>query len=121
MASGDLGFNHSPSAWVDWYRSENLISTRMGGHGIETPELDAVYDAFLAATTEEEQKRPLKEFDMLIIKQHKNIWTPMAPVYNLNQPWLKGFNGEMDMDTTIMVSVFIHLWIDQDLKEEMGF
>ncbi len=120
MASGDLGFNRTPSAWADWYRSENLFQREWGGT-IETPEMDAVYEAFLAATTEEEQKRPGIEADMLIIKQHKNIWTPIAPVYNLNQPWLKGFNGEMDMDTTNMVSVLIHLWIDQDLKEEMGF
>ena len=123
IASGDLGFNHSPSAWVAGYpsyRSENPFHREHLG-GIETPELTAYYDAFFAATTEEEQKRVLIESDMHIIEQHYQIWTPMAPIYNLNQPWLKGFNGELDMAQSMLHSVFIHLWIDQDLKEEMGF
>ena len=120
IASGDLGFNHSPAWWLDAYLSDNQFSREHLG-GVETPELTAFYDAYFAATTEEEQRRILIESDMHIIEQHYQIWTPVAPIYNLNQPWLKGFNGEMDVAGSMVHSVLVYLWIDQDLKEEMGY
>ncbi len=120
MASGSSGFLHSPTFGVEWYRHEGSFQ-REYMSGIETPELNAAADAFSAATTIEEQKRPLKEFDMLLIKQHNLIWTPMAPIYHLNQPWVKGFSGEYGMGFGALHWILIHLWIDQELKEEMGF
>ena len=120
MGSGSSGFLHSPTFGVEWYRHEGSFQREFIS-GIETPELNAAADAFSAATTEEEQKRPLKDFDMHLIKQHNIIWTPMAPIYNLNQPWVKGFSGEWGMGFGALHWILIHLWIDQELKEEMGF
>ena len=121
MSTGDMGFNLAPSKLMAWYRDESPFSRDYIGGYVETAEMTAAYEAFFAATTFEDQQRAFKEFDMLGIKQHNQIWPPMAPFYQLAQPWVKGWNGEMDVLDAGTKSVLIHLWIDQDLKEEMGF
>ena len=120
MSTGDMGFNFSPSRWVSWYRDENLFLREYVG-GIETPSMTAAYEAFFAATTIEEQQRAFKEFDMESIKRHNQIWGPMAPVFQVNQPWVIGYSGEMTLGEQDQSAVLARLWIDQDLKREMGF
>ena len=119
MASGDLGFTIHPRQWYEEY-THNDPGRREWGGAMPSPEFDAIVEAFLAATTIEEQKRVGIEADMLIIKQHKNIWTPMAPIYHLNQPWLKGFNGEWILDLGLQ-PILARLWIDSELKEAKGY
>ena len=43
---------------------------------------------------------------------------PKAPNFGATQPWLKGYNGEVWIDTPL--GIFQYLWIDQDLKRELG-
>ena len=57
---------------------------------------------------------------MELIRQHYLIWGPLAP-YQASQPWLKGFNGETLNTVFYAQNVLARLWIDQDLKREMGF
>jgi hypothetical protein len=107
--------------WIAKYTDENLGSREYTG-GVETPELTAAHDAFYAATTHEEQLRAFKEFEMAIIEQHNQIWSPMTPRYQANQPWVKGFNGEWGLTTASNDrSALVRLWIDQELKEAMGY
>ena len=121
MSTGDLGFNMQPVRWVIWYRSECAWGCREWVGGIETPELTAAYDAFFAATTEEEQLRAFKEYDMLTIKQHNQIWGPMAPQFQANQPWVEGFDGETGLGGGMgNHEILARLWIDSELKKAMG-
>ena len=46
---------------------------------------------------------------------------PRAPLFGATQPWLKGYNGETELGPTGRTAVFQYLWIDQDLKRELGF
>ena len=83
--------------------------------------MTAEYDAFIAANTkEEEQLRAFREYDLFLLKQHNQIWGPMAPVYQVTQPWVQGFNGEWMLEESGVRDVLIHLWIDQELKQAMG-
>ena len=102
--------------WVANYR-QTLQLWRDNVGGVETPELTAAYDAFYAATTHEEQLRAF----MLIIRQHNQIWGPMSPLFMANQPWVKGFSGEMRLHEFGERDVLARLWIDQGLKEAMGY
>ena len=43
-----------------------------------------------------------------------------SPV-RVTQPWLKGYNGEMELGGHQRSTIFQYLWVDQDLKREMGF
>ena len=101
------------------YRSDNLGQRELLG-GIETPELTAAYDAFFAATTVEEQMKASREFDLAVIKQHNQIWGPLQPRFQVNQPWVEGFNGEYAMGSFQYMSILARLWIDSELKKAMG-
>ena len=89
--------------------------------GPQDPDYDALYEAFAAATTIEEQQRFAKEADMYIMAKHWVLWGPKRPNYTATQPWIKGYNGEGQIGRQDRSAVvFARLWIDQDLKKEMG-
>ena len=119
LSTGDSGFYSAPTVWVGFYDTA-LKSLREYTGGKKTPELTAAYDAFFAATTREEQLKAFREYDLILLRQHNQIWGPMAPRYQVNQPWVKGFNGEMMLEESGVNDVLVHLWIDQELKEAMG-
>jgi hypothetical protein len=107
---------------VGWYRqgaATKHLSEYVGG--IETPEMTAAYDAFNVATSIEEQQKAFRAYDLETIKRHNQIWGPAAPSFQANQPWVKGYNGEITLRQGAGQAVLTHLWIDQDLKREMGF
>ena len=83
--------------------------------------MDALHDAFLAATTIDERKRILIEFDQYIIAQHFTTWGPKVPQTQAVQPWVKGFNGENTLAPGGRHLTMVPLWIDQDLKAQMGY
>ena len=125
MTTGDMALE-SPGTWaIGHHRAEPLIWRREYVGGVENewyPQLSAAQDAFFAATsTVEEQMKAAKEFGMAAMKQHNQIWGPLAPLYQTSQPWVGGFNGETLNTVAYEESVLVRLWIDQDLKREMGF
>ena len=40
---------------------------------------------------------------------------------NVLQPWVVGFNGETELGSMDRQLMAARLWIDQDLKREMGY
>ena len=88
---------------------------------------DPAYDAMLAAaekvSTEEEQLLLVKELNMYATERH---WTVFAgtviPWTSVIQPWVKGYNGELKLASReFEYTIAARLWIDQELKESMGF
>ena len=111
-----LGNNTEPLGFV---RQMVHSSSHDDLHGIRYPELDSLLDAAGATASEEERQKLVKEVDMYTMENHWWIWGPKAGKYYANQPWVIGFSGENwlgFMDRTILA----RLWIDQDLKKEMG-
>ena len=90
--------------------------------GSQWPELDAMVDAALNATTIEEQQRLIAEADKYAMSRHWLIWGGKSPIFFLAQPWLKGYNGEMDigLGSNEIHTLHARLWIDHELKEAMG-
>ena len=88
---------------------------------VQDPEHDAMVDAALGATSIEEQKRLIAEVDMYAIEQHWQIFGPKSPIYLLAQPWVKGYNGELALNKWEDWLNFAYLWIDSEMKEEMGY
>ena len=83
------------------------------------PVYDGLYEKALAAGTYEEQKQILIEMDMHLIRNHWVIWGPDTPLFHVTQPWIKGYNGEAGIGA-LKFPIFARLWVDQDLKQEMG-
>ena len=56
------------------------------------------------------------------LELHWVVVGPVTPQFNVAQPWVKGYNGEVSLSISGHYStVLTRVWIDQDLKREMGF
>ena len=69
----------------------------------------------------EEMKSILREADEITVREHWGLAKSTTPVFSVNQPWVKGYNGEWNMGRAQRNTLFARLWIDQDLKEAMGY
>ena len=124
MITGDMG---QPNAvWgMQAHRDDQLFIREYlacsDPCAIDRSVLDAASDAFYAATTVEEQFEAAKAYNRSVIEQHNQIWGPLAPQFQVNNPWVKGYNGEYSLGEIQYHTVLARLWIDQDLKREMGF
>ena len=101
-----------------------LLYSKLGmqpWRGIADPVYDALYEAAEAAETgSEEQKRLSREMGLREAEMHWIIWGTESPYFNANQPWVKGYNGELPLGASEPNWPLPYLWIDQDLKEAMG-
>ncbi|MDE0179356.1 MAG: hypothetical protein OXP36_12270 [Gammaproteobacteria bacterium] len=52
---------------------------------------------------------------------HWVIWGARVPHFSAHWPWVKGFNGESEAGDTDRALLFSRMWLDQDLKKELGF
>ena len=103
---GPIGQNYSKAGW--------------NPSNVSDPELDATYEAAVAATTVEELQRLVQAVDRREIEQHYTIFGPRGPLFHAIQPWVIGFNGEEGLGNMSRTTVFARLWIDSELKKEMG-
>ena len=124
MITGDMGMPNAVWA-MQAHRDDQLFIREYlacsDPCAIDRSVLDAASDAFYAATTVEERFEASKAYNMSVIEQHNQIWGPLAPQFQVNNPWVKGYNGEYSLGEIQYHPVLARLWIDQDLKREMGF
>ena len=113
-----MGNNTEPLGFV---RQMVHSSSHEDLHGIRYPELDALLDAAGATDSEQERQRLVKEVDMYTMENHWWIWGPKAGKYMSHQPWVVGFNGETWLGFMDRLTILARLWIDSELKAEMGF
>ena len=117
LSQAIAGTIYDPAMSGGWYRSDSNMNRQYH----QWPELDALVDAFQAATTVEEQQRYPREADMYAIENHYFIWGPKLPQWWALQPWVKGYSGEMTLGYSVENSLILsRLWIDSQLKEAMG-
>jgi peptide/nickel transport system substrate-binding protein len=98
---------YSEAGW----RDQNVIDA----------EFDGYFENMLAATTVEEQQEWARKANLRLAEQLVVIRGPIAPLFGATQPWLKGYNGEGELGRMNRAGIFQYLWIDQDLKRELGF
>ena len=83
--------------------------------------MSRLYEAFNAATSKEAWIPIMKEFNEYIMRQHFQVYGHKAPLFQLAHPWVKGFNGETQLHGAEEHLALTRLWLDQDLKREMGY
>ena len=106
----------SPTAALKFWYSEGGWTES----NIDDPDYDAMFDAAAAAATPEELQKMAIELDMYAIERHWLLWGPMVPQFIAHQPWVMGYNGEVDLGRISQRVIYARLWIDSELKEEMG-
>ncbi len=119
VTDGTLAWEESPDYPISNYLSENPSNREYWGK--PSAKMDTLIDNFYAATTLEERQRLAQEIDMLFISGHWAIWGSKGPKFYMAQPWIKGWNGEYGLSNQETAAVFARLWVDSELKKEMGF
>ena len=117
MMSTEAAFR-SATRWV--FPSRYVSTTGSNTSAVNDPDYDAMYEAFQKADTIEEARRLAKEANMLAIERHWTIWGGEVPHWNVTQPWVMGYNGEVWLGIGHTDGFFARLWIDSELKKEMG-
>ena len=107
----------SATAPISSYWSQNTWHPQNNSDAV----FDEYYENALAATTIEEQKEWVRKADLRVAEQLWMIRGPIAPLFGATQPWLKGYNGEGELGAMQRSTVLMYLWVDQDMKREMGF
>ena len=84
--------------------------------------MDRLWAATQEATTLEEYQQRVREAQQNVTAQHWILWGGRVPHFNAHQPWVKGYNGETNLGLGMeRTAMFSRLWIDSELKKEMGF
>jgi len=89
--------------------------------GVRDPVYDRMVADVQAATTMEERQRLSRLAADYLVAGHWVIWGARVPHFSAHWPWVKGFNGESEAGDMDRALLFSRMWIDQDLKREMGF
>ena len=88
---------------------------------IANPEYDALVAAALNASTAEEQQKASREALLVMLQNHYYTTAGDAPKISVSQPWVKGYNGELELAGAGRGVVVARVWLDLDLKKSMGF
>ena len=120
--------NFDMFTFLSGYESDPMaLIVQLATDGSSWPRVhqDPVYSSMVAdvqaATTMEERRRLTRLVDMYIIEKHWFIWAARVPLMNVLQPWVIGFNGETELGSMDRQLMAARLWIDQELKEAMGY
>ena len=96
--------------------THGLTTSTWSPASVWDPYYDFLVNAFLAGTTVEEQQRASKVASLYFTYQHYFLWGGKAPAFSAVHPWVKGYNGELDLGGLQPGAILARLWIDQDLK-----
>ena len=118
MMAGESAGKTSALGWAGGIRY--LAETQWNSSNVNDPWYEAKYKEKIAATTMEEINSVTKELNQYASEQFWTLFSPIVPTYIASQPWLIGYNGEHMLGKNRYQSIFIRLWIDQELKEAMG-
>jgi peptide/nickel transport system substrate-binding protein len=82
---------------------------------------DQKMDNILAATSAAERSKKMQELSADCIRAASTINWPLPYVYQVWQPWIKGYHGEYHLGGTKYEGpIFARIWLDQNLKKTMG-
>lgn len=70
---------------------------------------------------QEKRKQIIKGLSTEILDKAPSLFLPVQQVYTGWWPWVKGYQGELRGGMSNPWPVFSHIWVDQDLKKEMGY
>ena len=103
----------------------SLYSDHTGDAGnyqiIADPKLDNFYDQAIAATTVDQVKAILAQRDEYFAQQHYAISLLQPMNFDLTQPWLKGYSGQLQglfgsLGPSMLFFYPARFWIDPSLK-----
>ena len=106
-----------PSGRVPRMRSDSPGNTQKW----DDANLDAMVDDALATLDYEDWQRKVMAITDYVRDQHWTIVTPCAVHLVAVQPWVNSFSGEWQLGVYQIGPIYARIWLDQDLKKNMGY
>jgi len=88
---------------------------------VDDPHVDQPLKELLATTDATERNKLVKELNLYIIDNSYDIVMPTQEVFHYWYPWVKGYHGESSVGWYSALEYLNYIWLDQDLKKEMGY
>ena len=98
-----------------------LTITGHNSSNVDDPWYNAKFEEAKGASSVDELNSLVKELQLYGVEQFWTIFGPVAPQFAVIQPWVIGYNGEHRLGDGRYNAVFTRVWIDEDLKKEMGY
>ena len=89
-------------------------------HGTTDETFNALMDQIAAVTDNETMAELVRAVDLHYISEMWSVSWPLSPIGIMHQPWLKGYTGQLGAAMEGGVYLLPYLWIDQELKAQMG-
>ena len=131
--ASDWGIRMAKTHKHMYYAVENAATPMHGMHAdfvtggyenramLADPYFDATIEAYRVETNEEAQLAAIRELNDYLISIMAQVPLPDYNNFRYWWPWVRNYEGEMYTQYTSSVGVISIVWIDQDMKKEMGY
>jgi len=110
------GVGSAPRQVADY---TNLRIIRMTGRW--DPDFDAMYLKAAQTADVEERAKLWKDVAINLIETGDFLMLPAANGLTLWWPWIRNYYGEINMGYLNIVPAVARMWVDEDLKKELGY
>jgi len=116
-----LGWANGGWASRDEETNELLAMSMYNFGGVVDPVAEEVQELYYATVDATERSRMCREENLRQMELQWELQLPTAAYYLFWVPWIKGYHGERGMgpDAPENHGMYLFMWIDQDLKEEI--
>jgi peptide/nickel transport system substrate-binding protein len=116
---GGLGITYEPITQLKRFQTGYSATNWLM---VSDPTFDAFYPKAMAATSVDGVKQVVRDANEYVARQHFDISLLQENYFGLSQPWLKGYNAQMDSISasagpTLLFFYDARFWIDQSLKK----
>ena len=86
------------------------------------PKFDADFELASQEVDEEKRIEMLRELNRRIIEDDvPHVWLPTQAVFTAWWPWVKNYHGELAIGAQRKNSIYARVWVDQQMKKDMGY
>ncbi len=85
------------------------------------PEFDAKVEEMYATRDEADRVRLAREMTVDILDEAPALWLPIQYLHTAWWPWVRNYGGELRAGAVRPGPIYARIWIDHDMKREMGF
>ena len=85
------------------------------------PELDRRVAVVFETRDEALRVQQLRELTVEILDTAPYVWLPIQYLYTAWWPWVQNYDGELRAGAVRPGPIYARIWIDQDMKSQLGF
>ena len=101
---------------------KNFITNQTWNAGLfSDPTVDARIAELHAERNEAKRRVMIQDLTAEMIARAPYVWLPIPYLYTAWWPWVKNYGGELRAGAVRPGPIYARLWIDQQMKRDMGF